>query len=378
MNAILNRKFVERFIVTAIILTLVHSFLAEYSVYARWSVASRNTLLYTGFIFDLIFSIEFIVKGIIKGKGRHFFSYIKYERGWADLLTSLPVLAVYTVPMLYVIICVDIQGGAAASGVISLLKTVKDTNIIGILRLLRIIKLFNKIPHINSKMTRHHAAKTAATAVCTALAAFMIWSLLEGLPSQSAVEKRRTEYSRMITELESISSLNNLSFRESCENFLLSDLRVMRILYNTGHKTERLSEPEFRKYYNEEDYIDVRGGLCSLMISVKDIESGKAGHNLLRFFIIVSLAAAFIFLYSAHFTATVSDVADVLNSGFRKKDYNFMVKLREEYRDEELYRLARFYNDAYLPAKLRKRSIEKDGSGTALTMNDMENYRKRD
>lgn len=86
------KKFFETFILTAIILVIIQTFLDEYSRYAHWSVLSRNVLLVSGFCFDLIFSIEFTVRSVYNGRRDKFISYIKYERGWVDFISSFPLL----------------------------------------------------------------------------------------------------------------------------------------------------------------------------------------------------------------------------------------------------------------------------------------------
>lgn len=374
MKVILNRKFWEGFILAAIILVLVQTFLDEYARYARWSVASRNALLYAGFIFDLIFSVEFIVRGGAAARRGLFLSYIKYERGWVDFLSSFPLLLLYSGPSLYLLMAGDIHTGTASYALLNVLKVVKAIRITRILRLVRVVKIFGKIRNTDSKMAQHHTAVAATTAVFTVVVALMLWAGLTGLTAQSSVAKRVADYSRMIVELESVSTLNNLNFKEACENFLISDQRVMRISYSNGDKYERLSDSEFKKYYDNEDYIIITGTLCSLLVSVKDLESDISLHHMQSFFIIILLVSAFMLLYSRHFAQTVSDVAHILNAGFRKRDYNLMIKIRDEYRDEELYRLAQFYNDAYLPAKLKKRGMEKERTGTPLTMNELKNF----
>ncbi len=376
MKILLNRKFWEGFIIAAIMLVLVQTFLDEYARFAKWSVASRNGLLYAGFIFDIIFSIEFIVRGVAAGKKGGFWLYVKFERGWVDFLSSFPLLILYSGPSLYFLLAGDIHTGTASYALLNVLKVVKAIRITRILRLVRIIKILGKIQNTDSKMAQHHTATAATTAVFTVVVVLMTWAGATGFSVQNSASKRGAEYSRMLVELESISMINDLSFRESCENFLISDQRVMGISYVTGQKYERLSDVEFRKYYDDEDYITVAGKLCTLIISVKDLEQELALHHIQSFFIIVSLVCAFMLIYSRHFAQTVSDVAHVLNAGFRRKEYNLMVKIREEFMDEELYRVARFYNDAYLPAKIRKQSMKKEETGTPLTMSIMADFGK--
>lgn len=378
VKGILNRKFWEGFILAAIILVLIQTFLDEYARYAGWSVQSRNMLLYAGFAFDLIFSIEFIVRGVAAARRGLFLSYVKYERGWVDFLSSFPLLFLYSGPSLYLLMAGDIHTGTASYALLNVLKVVKAIRITRILRLVRVVKIFGKIRNTESRMAQHHTAVAATTAVFTVAVVLMLWAGFAGLSAQSSMEKRRADYSRMLVELETLSSLNGLDFRETCENFLISDLHVMSIIYGNGKKFERLSGSEFRKYYDDEDFITVKGGLCSLVVSVRDLEGEIALHHMQSFFIIISLVAAFMLVYSRHFAQTVSDIAHILNAGFRKRDYNLMIKIREEYRDEELYRLAQFYNDAYLPAKLRKRSMEKERTGTPLSMDEMKNFSMRE
>ena len=66
------KKILETFILSAIILFVIQTFLDEYSRYAHWGRSWRNILLVTGFSFDLIFSIEFTVRSVFSRKERVF------------------------------------------------------------------------------------------------------------------------------------------------------------------------------------------------------------------------------------------------------------------------------------------------------------------
>lgn len=58
--------------------------------------------------------------------------------------------------------------------------------------------------------------------------------------------------------------------------------------------------------------------------------------------------------YMRHFEINVSHVIGVIDSGMRKKNYNLMAVINERYRDDEVFRLADYYNRFFLPAKMRQ------------------------
>ena len=64
----MNRNFWENFIIIAIILVIVQTFLDDFSHYQLWSVEARNIILFAALFFDLLFSIEFVVRTIIASK----------------------------------------------------------------------------------------------------------------------------------------------------------------------------------------------------------------------------------------------------------------------------------------------------------------------
>ena len=369
-----KRKFREGFIIAAVILALVQTFMDEYARYAHWSVSARNILLCAGLFFDVIFSVEFAVRSILSGRKGLFLSYIKYGRGWVDFLTSFPLLILYSGPSLFLLLHGEVQAGTAAYAIPGVLNVVNTTRAAGMLRAARAVKIPGKTGNAGSLMAGHHTASAAATAVFTVVAVLMAWSAVAGFAVQGNAEKRRGEYSRMLEELMSISELNDISFRDACENFLIRDPAVLKIEYGREYSYEKLSSTEFRKYYDAGDFVTVKVNECSLAVSIVDLERGVAMRQMQNLLIVVSLVLSFMLFYSRHFAVTVSDVAHILNSGFRRKDYNLMVKIRDEYRGEELYRLAQFYNDAYLPAKLRKIEGKEKETGSPITMDDMMNF----
>ena len=67
----------------------------------------------------------------------------------------------------------------------------------------------------------------------------------------------------------------------------------------------------------------------------------------------------------------------IMNKGFRKKDYNLQIKIRDEYNKQEVFRLARFYNDAYLPAKLKRLQSQEENKSSGISMKDLLNFKQK-
>jgi len=369
------KKILETFIIAAIILVIIQTFLDEYSRYAHWSVMSRNILLATGFCFDLIFSIEFTVRSIFSSRKGNFLSYIKHERGWVDFISSFPLLLLDSGPSLFFLLASDVHSGSGALGAMNVLKVVKAVRITRILRLVRVIKIFGKIHNAESKMAQHHTSTITTTAVFTVVTVLLSFTLIFGTSSLHFSKERSDEYLNLIDGLKRIADINGLVYRESSEGILLSDKNILKIIYSDGTVVEKLTGSEFKKYYDEEDYISVTGKACTLLVSVTDINKEIALEHIQNFLVIIFIVLSFMILYTRHFVQNISDVVHILNLGFRKKDYNLLVKIPEEKEDHEIFRLAKFYNDAYLPSKMKRIDGADAKSNKSLSMNDLVDFK---
>lgn len=369
------KKFFETFILAAIILVIIQTFLDEYSRYAHWSVMSRNVLLVSGFCFDLIFSIEFTVRSFYNGRRGKLIPYIRYERGWVDFISSFPLLLLDSGPSLFFLLTVDTHSGAGIIGAMNILKVVKAVRITRILRLVRVVKIFGKIHNAESKMAQHHTATITTTAVFTVVSVFLMFTLVFGTSSSHLSKERACEYTNLIDGLKRISDMNSLSFRESSEGILASDKNILKIIYSRDVIIEKIPAAGFKKYYDEEDYITVNGKACTLLVSITDINREIALEHIQNFLVIIFMVLSFMIIYTKHFVQNISDVIHVMNLGFRKKDYNLLVRIPEEKSDHEIFRLAKFYNDAYLPAKMKKNGSEAGNVSKSLSMKDLINFR---
>lgn len=369
------KKILETFILAAIILVIIQTFLDEYSRYAHWSVRSRNMLLVTGFCFDLIFSIEFTVRSVYNSKRGRFLSYVKFERGWVDFISSFPLLLLDSGPSLFFLLTADMHSGAGMIGAMNVLKVVKAVRITRILRLVRVIKIFGKIHNAESRMAQHHTATITTTAVFTVVSVLLLFTLIFGTSASHFSKERTEEYINLIDGLKRISDMNGLGFRESSEGLLLSDRNVLKIIYTTGTVVERMAGSEFAKYYDEEDYISITGKACTLLVSITDINREIALEHIQNFLVIIFIVLSFMIVYTKHFVQNISDPVHILNLGFRKKDYNLLVKISEDKAEHEIFRLAKFYNDAYLPAKMKRNEGASQKENKSLSMKDLMDFK---
>ena len=90
------------------------------------------------------------------------------------------------------------------------------------------------------------------------------------------------------------------------------------------------------------------------------------------FILILVLTAVLLLFYSPHFALTVSDPIHVMNRGMEEKDYNFEVKIDPRYKEDGVFRLARNYNQIFLPMKdLKNRDAETTAEDLQLKMDDI-------
>ena len=94
------KKALELTIFSLIILVIIQTFIEDLALLLNWEVSVRTVLIITGFIFDLIFTIEFLVRLYWALAERRVSRYLFEERGWIDFLASIPLLMFNSGPAL--------------------------------------------------------------------------------------------------------------------------------------------------------------------------------------------------------------------------------------------------------------------------------------
>lgn len=368
------RDFLENFILVAIVLVIIQTFVHELAIYLHWSITARNVILVLGFLFDLIFSIEFITRSVFAGKKGHVMRYIMYERGWVDLLSSLPLLIFDSGPTLFFLIFGGLHDASSTMDTLNVLKVVKAVRVTRILRLVRIIKIFGKIHNTDSKMAQHHTTTVSTTAVFTIVCTLIFFSLFLDRAGNGEVQDREILYKNQILSMGNYCVRCKDMVRDMSKVMLKCDNNVLKLFYKDDEIISRVNDEDFKSGYSPDDYIVVKQDKVTAYISTIDIHQRVALNHIESFFIIVIVVLAFMIIYTRHFAQIISDPVHILNKGLRKKNYNLQVKVNEVYSDHEIYRLVNFYNEAYLPAKLKRMQEEQESNASGLSMDDLTGF----
>ncbi|MBN1835197.1 MAG: ion transporter [Spirochaetales bacterium] len=364
----MNRRFVaflEGLVIAAILLVLVQTFLEDFATLAGWSVELRGQIALAGFFFDLFFTIEFLVRLYYAILDRRLGRYLGPERGWIDLLASVPLLMFHSGP--YAAATLAGAGAAAGlAGTLSLVKVLKAVRIARVLRFLRIIKLFRRTRKVSSPMAQRHVATVTAISVSVVVLSLLFFTLVSqrlpigpvGTLEQTAAQRQERIAAHLASlEQDPVSLVQALGTLEETEASLL----VVRFRGQTLFT--RWSNPTYASGFAPGDYSYLARGDLELFFDQRPYAAQLARHSLVFFAIVVLLVLAYVLAYSPHFARTVSDPIRVMRRGLSEPDYNLEVRIPERYREDDVFQLAGLYNERYLPLKERSRA---DGAAPKL------------
>ncbi len=361
----MNKKvvnFFENFIILCILLVLIQTFLSELSIYLGWQGKRVFYIILLGFIFDLIFTIEFIIR-VLSAKEKK--KYLFYNRGWIDFTSSLPLLLLNSGPSLYLLLFGGSNSIALSVGVLNILKVIKALRVTRILRLVRVMKIFGKIHNTGSKMAQHHISKIATITTMSIILVAIGISVLGINPYGKILDDRETSYYYLLKLVENQDEISRTLFFENDKYLIeLYDESILVFKNETNFKNP-VQQQKLSKNFIEVKYNDL-----TAFIYTGDIIGKESLLNIVFFIIIIVQIAFILVFYSSHFVQKITDPIFIMSKGMRYKSYSLQVKIPIWYKDHEVFQLARFYNEKYLPVKTRK--IQ---SGKAnISMDDLKNF----
>lgn len=340
------KNFIETVLFGIILLVLVQTFLEDFAVLAGWSWDLRRILIFSGFFFDLFFTIEFLVRLYYALARREGKEYMLHRKGWVDLVASVPLLMFNSGPAVMALVGGTL-GIAGMGGLLNVLKVIKVVRIARVLRLLRVLKVFKQIKFVDSPMAQRHISRIVSTVVTALIVPVMLLSLFFSLVNTGDLEdefKERTEY--MVEFLQSQEPAVVWDYCQTEKSFLVVR-QAGEALYS------RFSDQDYQRYFAPTDYTVMESGEFTFFLDNRPQEKQQAKDNLTTFLVVVFLISILLIFYSPHFAMTVTDPIMVMEKGMNETSYNLEVRVPPLYKDDDVYRLAQAYNDAYLPMKAR-------------------------
>jgi len=346
--------FFEGFIIFAILLVLVQTFLEDFAVLIDWSWEIRRALIFAGFAFDLLFTVEFLVRLFYAFLDRRVKDYIVHQRGWVDFAASIPLLMLNSGPTALAIIA----GGTflGLGGILNVLKVIKAIRIARILRLLRVLKIFRQIKYADSPMAQRHVSKVTSISISVFVFGLLVITLIAGPLGIPSVDKVfDAQHEAAFTLIADEAEKGNI---ETAANIAENEADVLLVKSDNKVIFSRLSQDLAPEDFGPGEYSYMGKGAVEVYFSLQGLARYQAKDNLIYFVIIIILVIVFLVYYSPHFAITISDPIHVMKRGFEESSYNLEVKIPKQYKEDDVFRLAAMYNEVFLPMKDRSASEE--------------------
>lgn len=340
----MTRRLPLALLAAAIGLAVAQALLEDVSVLAAWPVAQRQAVRLAGFFLDLYFTSEFLARlGLALGEGRAG-SYLGRERGWLDFLAGAPLLVLASGPW-----AVDLLFGTGlvTAGLLAAARIARA------LRLLRPARLAFGLRDGAPGMAARHAS--LLTFLGSALLALGLAAAALTAPLRPGLERelgRRQELTA--------AGLQQAAARRAA--WLPAAVRSAPslLVVREGRATlySRHSDAVYDREFAAGDYRYLRAGDLELFFDIRPAVSEAAAQDLLFQLLVLLLLAGLFGFYAPHFARVVTDPLEVMRRGLTEDGFNLQVRVPEDRREEEVFRLAREYNEHWLPLKDRDRRGE--------------------
>jgi hypothetical protein len=314
-----NKPFWEIFIGVMIIAGLVLVFLEDICRLGGWSVRARDTLIVLGFIVDLVFSVEFVVRSAIASRGKTWKTWFTKGRGWIDLLSSWPLLLFVSGPLVMSMMFGGSQG-IGFMGMGGLLRASRVFRIARVLRVFRFLRLLRLIKLINvteavGKSDQPDAAAKEKEANLEAKASVMVQVLFSFVlvlfvsaflhkifftPDQVLAEKQKV-YTGVLQDWYQSMYQNDMARLEHLKQRLQEDPDVLYVYNGATTLVNNLTTDEppavyFPKNWFYTDYKILTYHGIKLYYSNRDVERNNAKVNLLlETIVVVQILAVLLF-----------------------------------------------------------------------------------
>lgn len=363
------RENLENFVIVAIILVLFQTFLEDLAVVLRWSAQVREILTITGFAFDLFFTVEFLIRLYDAFRYRSMGEYMVHGRGWLDFLASVPLLLLNSGPAVLALAAGNTMV-VGMGGMLNVLKVVKAIRIARILRLLRLLKIFRRIKHTDSVMAQRHVAKISTVSVSVAIFTILLVTMAATFIPTPSLDEQVTRGHLAGFRYILLENLADTDNQGELENYAEANPSLLLVKERGQVRYSRFDNETYQREFLIGDYGYLQREGVEVFLDLRGLNQDSSRNNLIYFLVIVGIILALLFYYSPHFALTVSDPIHIMRRGFSEKGYNLAIRIPKRFENDDVYRLAKLYNEIYLPLKDRN-AEETDSSVGNLDMDDV-------
>ncbi len=384
-------SFVENCIIGVIVFALFITVLDEFATVYEFTLSARNIILIASFATDLIFSIEFIARIIVTsrhGAGKH---YMIHQRGWIDLLSSIPLMLISSGPEVLLMLYPEIGHGAGL-GFMSSVKIVKAVRVSRILRLLRLLKIMGKIHNTDSQMANRHIAVISTIATMAFIVVYSFMAFTGTLGFHEMEQQHDALYRNLATNIQNVAKQAKPEQAQEHAKEYLSQLMVnvdakqsgiAQVYYKDQLLISNYTAAQLASHYKYDEKRTIVArfhgdthvhplviGDVVIFVNTWPTAKDKARINIMVFFGICAILLSFMFIYSRHFVQNVTDVVHVMQKGINDPSFNLEVSVRKDFEHDEIFELAKSYNEVLLPEKMKNKASGESTDTGGLSMDD--------
>ncbi len=290
----------DKLIFFIIILSIIHLFLEEIGVILGWTISFRHLLIWIGFTFDLIFTIEFIIRYSIAHKNGRVKEYMYYEGGLVDFFASIPLLLFYSGVRVYFLVTITSPLIFYSSSMIGIFRAIKLIRIVRLLRFMRILKIVGRTFQWKIENFRKNIMVVSTISIGSFIVGIFLIKLIFVSLGWPGVEifkyKRSIEYKKLINIAEDISTRFNTNFSAEVERIFQNQIRALQVSIKDKILISKYSDEELFEKYDVDDLMLLQYNNVNILFTVIDVNKQIAKNNIeLIFLILIVLSGILIF-----------------------------------------------------------------------------------
>ncbi len=345
----------ETLVSIMIFLVVIQTFLEDWTIAGQYAAEVRTAASLAGVVFDLFFTIEFLARLAVAARQGRVRDYFTRERGWIDLLASVPLLLLSSGPRAFAWIFGSTTSLELGS-LLNLLKVIKTIRIARILRFLRIAKVFRSIKYAESPMAQRHVATVTSTSIAVLVGFLMLSSTVAAFVELPGLDAGFAARPALVMKTLEGEGASRASLEAAARTLGASDPALLAVRHNGEALFSRYDEATYASAFGSGDYAYTHseiagGGLLEVFYDLRPYNAQMGRDSIVYLLLVIGLVLAYVLIYSPHFAMTVTDPIHVMNQGMAEPGYNLTVKIPERYADDDVFALARQYNEVFLPMK---------------------------